>query len=272
MKIKLVYLLAFVFCALFSKAVNAQEKELPTPYQHYTEEKVLREFEVIKHFTPEKDLAEFRKHENPNDTINKTLAEFQRFEHVEPEKINTEFKKIEHTLEEKELAEFKKTITKPTLLKRKLEFSKIEGKKVDKKLVKNLNNVKVDSSFYSVFTDFRIPVRANINESYLMFAGWQTDSNAYTYRCKNKKRVRLTFWYSKLSGSPEVKGSEFINVTNTTDKCLEYDLIYEHKAPVSFDVIRKKVKIEKPIEPKEEKIKKSKPKKQTFKAWQGLKK
>lgn len=82
-------------------------------------------------------------------------------------------------------------------------------------------NVKV----YSIFNDFRIPIRENINTSDLKYDGWVTDPGMYTFRCRNGKRIRLTFWYLD-KGPKEVLDSEFINVTPTLDKCQKEDVEY----------------------------------------------
>ncbi|MDB4297314.1 hypothetical protein N9901_01020 [Flavobacteriaceae bacterium] len=79
---------------------------------------------------------------------------------------------------------------------------------------------------YSVFKDFRIPVRDNVNQTDLLNAGWQTEPNHYTFRCRDKKRIRLTYW-TLASGTEEVKGSDFVNITSTEDDCLKTDLFYK---------------------------------------------
>ena len=83
-------------------------------------------------------------------------------------------------------------------------------------------NVPENNKRYSVFNDFRVPVRENINESDLLYNGWKTDPGRYTFRCKDKKRVRLTLWYLN-KGTKETLNSEFINVTEEQDKCLKTD-------------------------------------------------
>lgn len=82
---------------------------------------------------------------------------------------------------------------------------------------------------YSVFNDFRVPVRENINESDLLYDGWKTDAGRYTFRCKDGKRVRLTLWYLD-KGTKETINSEFINVTEEIDKCQRNDP--EYVAPI----------------------------------------
>ncbi|MGY5354250.1 hypothetical protein [Wenyingzhuangia sp. IMCC45467] len=78
---------------------------------------------------------------------------------------------------------------------------------------------------YSIFNDFRIPVRENINTSDLRYNGWVTDQGMYTFRCRNGKRIRLTFWYLDR-GAKEVLDSEFINITPAIDKCQKGDIEY----------------------------------------------
>ncbi|NIJ45095.1 hypothetical protein FHR24_001534 [Wenyingzhuangia heitensis] len=82
--------------------------------------------------------------------------------------------------------------------------------------------VSEDNERYSVFNDFRVPVRENINESDLLYDGWKTDPGRYAFRCKDGKRVRLTLWYLN-KGTKETMNSEFINVTEELDKCLKND-------------------------------------------------
>ncbi|WP_139062116.1 hypothetical protein [Ochrovirga pacifica] len=77
----------------------------------------------------------------------------------------------------------------------------------------------------SIFTDFRIPIRENINESDLRQDGWKTDAGAYTFRCRDRKRIRMTLWYLD-SGPKKVIGSEFVNITAAIDKCQKGDLKY----------------------------------------------
>ncbi|ANW95615.1 hypothetical protein AXE80_04685 [Wenyingzhuangia fucanilytica] len=82
---------------------------------------------------------------------------------------------------------------------------------------------------YSIFNDFRIPVRENINTSDLRYNGWVTDQGMYTFRCRNGKRIRLTFWYLDR-GAKEVLDSEFINITPAIDKCQKDDIEYKKQS------------------------------------------
>lgn len=219
----------------------------------------------------EKEFIEFEKHQTEN--TEKESVEFLKHT-VEPiEKQNIEFKKHLHVTEEKEKTEFQKFVYEKPAPKVLKDFPKLKSEKIDKQIISNPNNLAANDSINnSVFDNFKIPVRENINESFLLFDGWKTDPNTYTFRCKNEKRVRLTFWYSKLSANEEMEGSEFINVTNTIDDCSESDRMYEHQAPASPQIIRKKVKIEETEKPKDEKVKTKEPKKKKFNAWKGLKK
>ena len=79
---------------------------------------------------------------------------------------------------------------------------------------------------YSIFNDFRIPVRENINTSDLRYNGWVTDPGMYTFRCRKGKRIRLTFWYLDR-GPKEVLDSEFINITPAIDECQKDDIEYK---------------------------------------------
>ncbi|MGY6647279.1 hypothetical protein [Wenyingzhuangia sp. IMCC45574] len=78
----------------------------------------------------------------------------------------------------------------------------------------------------SLFTDFRIPMRENINESDLKYNGWRTDPGSYTFRCRNKKRIRLTLWHLEGGPNKEAIGSEFVNITPAIGKCNKKDLKY----------------------------------------------
>lgn len=79
---------------------------------------------------------------------------------------------------------------------------------------------------YSVFNDFRIPTRENINTSDLRYHGWVTDQGMYTFRCRKGKRIRLTLWY--LDKGPEkFLDSEFINITEAIDDCQKDDIEYK---------------------------------------------
>lgn len=113
----------------------------------------------------------------------------------------------------------------------------------------------IPEDFYSVFTDFRIPVREEINESDLRYEGWETEEGRYTFRCKDEKRVRLTFWSLKRDDG-KFEGSEFINITEAIDsECTEKDMIYN--GPATQKVVTRKVKLK-----KAKKSKKTTPKKE----------
>lgn len=86
---------------------------------------------------------------------------------------------------------------------------------------------------YSIFNDFRIPTRENINTSDLKYDGWVSDPGMYTFRCKEGKRVRLTFWYLD-KGPKEVLDSEFINVTTAIGKCQKKDIEYKKQEYRSY--------------------------------------
>jgi len=207
------------------------------------------------------------------ETADKEFKEFKKHSRDVIEKESVEFKKHERIVEEKDKAEFQKFVFEKPEPKTIKDYTKIRSEKVKKNLVSQpKDTASKDSIANSVFDNFRVPVRENINESYLLYAGWKTDPNTYTFRCKNKKRVRLTFWYTDLSAKEDMEGSEFINVTPTIDECNESDRMYEHEAPAAPQIIRTKVKIEKVEEPKEENVKKKKPKKKKYRAWEGLKK
>ncbi|MDO6738293.1 hypothetical protein [Wenyingzhuangia sp. 2_MG-2023] len=77
----------------------------------------------------------------------------------------------------------------------------------------------------SIFTDFRIPIRENVVESDLRYDGWKTDPEMYAFRCRDKKRIRLTLWYFN-KGDNRTKGSEFVNITPAVGKCQKEDLQY----------------------------------------------
>lgn len=123
---------------------------------------------------------------------------------------------------------------------KKKSYKKKLKKKVRKKIKKKKYKAKkkrstpykpvVDENFYSVFTDFRIPVRENINESDLRYEGWKTYSGTYAFRCKNEKRVRLTYWFLDKDGDKDNR-SEFINVTPHSFKCLEDDIKFKGSKP-----------------------------------------
>ncbi len=83
----------------------------------------------------------------------------------------------------------------------------------------------IDEEPKSLFTDFRITMRENINESDLRYNGWKTDAGMYTFRCRKRKRIRLTLWY--LDKGPEKQiGSTFVNITPAVGKCQKKDLKY----------------------------------------------
>lgn len=77
----------------------------------------------------------------------------------------------------------------------------------------------------SLFTDFRIAMRENINESDLRYYGWKTDPGMYAFRCRDRKRIRMTLWYRDDAPDNEV-GSTFVNITPDIDKCHKNDLKY----------------------------------------------
>ncbi len=147
-------------------------------------------------------------------------------------------------------------------------------KKREKFKLKKINPIPVDlgidEDFYTVFTDFRIPVREGINESDLIAEGWSTEQARYAFRCKDEKRVRLTFWSYRKEGS-KFKDSEFINVTEEADECHKNDLIYTHKAPKAKPRRALKEKSNTAKDSITTKFKKEK-KKKKFKAWEGVKK
>jgi hypothetical protein len=87
-------------------------------------------------------------------------------------------------------------------------------------------DVQKEVEVYSIFNDFRIPVRENINTSDLRYNGWVTDPGMYTFRCRDGKRVRLTFWYLDR-GAKEVLDSEFINITPAIDECQKEDIEFK---------------------------------------------
>lgn len=131
--------------------------------------------------------------------------------------------------QEKEIKRPELKEKKTKILKRLRTYKKIEKVK-PKKFKPNAVEVKIDKDFYSVFTDFRIPVREEVNESDLLDEGWITEEARYAFRCKKEERVRLTFWTLKKEGN-KYDGSEFINVTHESDFCNENDIAYSHKAP-----------------------------------------
>lgn len=102
-----------------------------------------------------------------------------------------------------------------------------EEKKTIKELPKK-NVIPQETEVYSIFNDFRIPVKENINASDLRYDGWVTKPGMYTFRCKDGKRVRLTFWYLD-KGDIKVIDSEFINVTPAIDKCQKGDIEYNRQ-------------------------------------------
>lgn len=77
----------------------------------------------------------------------------------------------------------------------------------------------------SIFTDFRIPIRENVNESDLRYDGWKTDPAMYAYRCSDNKRIRMTLWYL-TEGDENTRGSEFVNITPAIGECQKDDLEY----------------------------------------------
>lgn len=87
-------------------------------------------------------------------------------------------------------------------------------------------DIQKEIEVYSIFNDFRIPIRENINTSDLRYNGWVTDPGMYTFRCRKGKRIRLTFWYLD-KGPKEVLDSEFINITPAIDKCQKGDIEYK---------------------------------------------
>ncbi|MGY5351330.1 hypothetical protein ACXGQW_01945 [Wenyingzhuangia sp. IMCC45533] len=178
--------------------------------------------------------------------------------------------------QEKEVRTYEKPEQKSKMVKRLKPYKKKEKFKV-KKLKPYSLETNVDKDFYSVFTDFRIPVRENVNESDLLDEGWTTEEGRYAFRCKNEERVRLTFWALNVEDSP-YEGSEFINVTHESDTCDENDITYSHKAPKvtskKFKSSTKKRTSTEEKTPKEDIVTKFKKetKKKKKKAWEGVKK
>ena len=103
-----------------------------------------------------------------------------------------------------------------------------EVKETDKDIEKKYQEIDAQKEVevYSIFNDFRIPVRENINTSDLRYNGWVTDQGMYTFRCRKGKRIRLTFWYLDR-GPKEVLDSEFINITPAIDECQKGDIEYK---------------------------------------------
>lgn len=137
--------------------------------------------------------------------------------------------------ETEEKKEPKKEEKKRKIIKRKKTAKRVrkipKKKKYPKKKVRDTPYIiEEDPDFYSVFTDFRIPVRDSINESDLLYEGWTTDEARYAFRCRKKERVRLTFW-QLLKKDGKFEGSEFINVTPENEECLESDIAFAHKPP-----------------------------------------
>jgi|GEM_PF-3750405 len=163
-----------------------------------------------------------------------------------------EIKKTEETEKTKEPKKEKKKRKKKKKKKIVKRVRKIpKKKKYQKKKVRNTPYViEEDPDFYSVFTDFRIPVRDDINESDLLYEGWVTEEARYAFRCRKKKRVRLTFW-QLVEKDGKLEGSEFINVTPENEKCLKSDIEFAHKPPKAEKVVPPKKTKE--IAPKTEK-------------------
>lgn len=98
---------------------------------------------------------------------------------------------------------------------------------IDENLEEDITEQKIE--VYSVFNDFRIPTRENINASDLRYNGWVTDQGMYTFRCRNGERIRLTLWYLDR-GKKEVLDSEFINITPAIDDCQRDDIEYKKQS------------------------------------------
>lgn len=203
-------------------------------------------------------------------------------------KNNTDRYKIEKSIRElpqrkaypeKDVKTFQRIVKKNQFVKAVRRAPEKE-KYVTKKVKVNAVKIETNPDFYSVFTDFRIPIRENINESDLRYENWRTDPALYTFRCKNEERVRLTYW-TLGKNHEKFPGSEFINVTADSEKCLESDIAFAHKIDKPKTKPRKKAS---PITTsdsevttevqKEKKVTKFKKdlKKKKKKKWEGQKK
>ena len=77
---------------------------------------------------------------------------------------------------------------------------------------------------YSIFDDFRIPKRNNISNTALIADGWETKPYNYAFRCRNKLRIRMTYW-ERASEDGEII-SDFINISPMPGKCRKEDKKY----------------------------------------------
>lgn len=80
----------------------------------------------------------------------------------------------------------------------------------------------------TLFDDFRFEIRENINQTELINDGWLKDPSLHVYRCRNKKRVRLTYWYKPNENKNDSIPHAFINVTEGFDKCLKTDIPFKN--------------------------------------------
>lgn len=108
----------------------------------------------------------------------------------------------------------------------------LEHEKEEKKRNKQyITGDQDEEAEYSPFDDFRIPIRKNISRSELLIRGWKTDSNMYKFRCFNKNRIRLTYWYLETKEGDLTNGSTFINITEEEEeeKCRDTDEVHQER-------------------------------------------